>query len=282
MTQTNERDGVARVRRQILDEASPGFLEVYGQLRKLINDDARSIILRRYDMGGIVSKMSKDTATYGNQSVERMARLFSSDSSMLSRCKLIYERFTSDEIAAVTTTPNANGDLLTYSHVALLSQIAAASTRNRFLRACLDNSWTYVELEAAVRERLPSTGIGGRKYKVPATLDGYLANVSSVAEEVAARAAKVWTDADHGLIACFRGVDPTQLTDEQMTKIRRTRDEIDSALAALKRLRADFDTMDDVIDDVLESRDVDDGDVVPPAAPPAVRRDRSRRQVAKV
>lgn len=273
MKNKNERGAVARARKKILDEAPPAFVRAYEQLREIINDDTRGIIMRRFEMGRIASEMSRDVATYGRQSVDRMARMFSTDPALLSRCKLIFERF-GDELEKIVSTPNANGDLLTYSHVSLLSQIVSREARHQFLQACLNNSWTFAELAEEVKSRTEPRSSGGRKYKVPSSLDGFLVNIGSTVEEVAARAQKVWAEPERGFLAQFDQVGAAALSETQVTRLRKVRDELDIAIKALNRLRADFDRVDDAIDRAAEAAEDAAAGAAPPPTPNRTARKR--------
>lgn len=217
----------------VVRDMSPALRGVYDHLLEKINSTERRNATTLYSIGVQVQHVMSDTKKYGKAAVESLAQALGQKltPATLRTYARVTTMFSQEEITALLDKPTSNNRRLSFSHLIALSSVADKTLRTKLLRKTFAESWSFAELQVAVREAL---GRGGsdRPIIAPATPKAGLSQLSSAVSALVARN-EAWEEAIFTPLSDLPALSP-----ELRKLVEATEQQLETALQRMDATRA--------------------------------------------
>jgi hypothetical protein len=145
-------DGAAGASGSSAAALHPGLRRAYERIRDLLAKATRDEGRSRHEVGTIVSAVKQDSAKYGAQAVEQLARALGTNIHTLYRCAAVAECWSAAQLEALQARVNEHGQPLSWSHLVLISGVTSPKRRSDLVDRVLRDSLSVRELVVLVDE----------------------------------------------------------------------------------------------------------------------------------
>ena len=147
---------------ETVDKMTPALQKLFDDIRKRYEVLSKSDIMARYEIGSRVDMAMGDTRRYGDEAAKLLAVALNKSESEIYNLRNVAVTWNRDEIKAIVTDQNSDGNSITFGHLRALASIKHSATRKRFYKAWMKESFSVRDLEAAIQDELGKRSSGGR------------------------------------------------------------------------------------------------------------------------
>ena len=136
-----------------INDMTQAARDSYFEIKKIYDQAARSDLLKRYEIGGIVAQMTSDERKYGQNVISLLANALDVGNDYLYRSRKVTEIFDLDEIQKLRNRQNCFGRRIEFTHLWLIANALASKARVELIEEFFRKGLTTRELEQRIAER---------------------------------------------------------------------------------------------------------------------------------
>ena len=220
------------------------------RMLKINKSRVRAEVLSRFDMGEIVHNMSTEEKKYGQNAVEKAAKMLDVREVDLWTFRRIATAFTKPELEKMLTQTFKNGGKWGYTHIAALASVTNDKKRLALKKEVVTKSLTSRELIAKIQRTLASTNRPGRTPNMPKSIAGGLAQI----KQQATKSENYMPGWDKAVFKRLREASPDTLDGELLSLLKETRTVEVKAESAAKKIVQQLEVAITRVESVVEKR----------------------------
>jgi hypothetical protein len=213
-----------KIRRQLLELMNPNLRKWFDSVEDKVTDRVQANLMFYWNLGKEAEAIHKDEAKYGANAISLCAACFAEDKSVLYKSMTFHEDFNEEELEHLLSLrmKETNRPVL-WSHIVVLLGPKHKAKRVHFLNKLVANNWTHAELKNYVETVEGKTSEdrrgGGRKVKVPGTVDKMLHHMDRNLRPIEKKFQEVWNNDAHGLLKLVQSTPPDDFTPGMLANV---------------------------------------------------------------
>lgn len=232
--------------REVWDEANDALRDSLVWLCQYLADDANHTIMRRWQLGKALDRITSSPDKYGQHSWRSLKTFFDMGSDILSASHAVFEIFTKEDLQALIKQRRKDGFPILWSHVVVLSRIKDPELRHEIQEKMIEESWGPKQLLAYSQdEQGGKRSPGGRKVQVPATFLDCLQQAETQLTTICHRSEEAWHFKE-----LFQSHPPQVLDSKLRTRVGNLIKSIDGAMNDLEANHRELTRIHSLLPDV--------------------------------